>query len=96
MRKSQTRQIGEVILDLLKEMQIDRKLREVSLINQWEAIMGKMVSSRTSNIYIRNKILYLQLTSSVLKTELLMMRQQIIDRLNENAGDKLIENIVIR
>lgn len=96
MRKSQTRQIGEVILDLLKEMQIDRKLREVSLINQWEAIMGKMVSSRTSNIYIRNKILYVQLTSSVLKTELLMMRQQIIDRLNENAKDKLIENIVIR
>jgi predicted nucleic acid-binding Zn ribbon protein len=96
MRKSQTQKIGDVIRDCLKELQIDRKLKEVSLVSQWETMMGRMVSSRTDQIYIKNRILYLHVTSSVLKTELLMMRREIVDKLNENAGEKLIENIVIR
>jgi predicted nucleic acid-binding Zn ribbon protein len=96
MRKSQTRKIGEVITECLRELQIDRKLKEVNIVSQWESIMGKMVSSRTSQLYIRNHVLYIQVTSSVLKNELLMMRQQIIDKLNENAGEKIIDNLVIR
>jgi predicted nucleic acid-binding Zn ribbon protein len=96
MRKSHTQPIHEVIRDLLREMKIDRKLKEVSLISQWESVMGKMVAVRTSQIYIRNRILYVHVTSSVLKSELLMMRQTIIDKLNENAGEKLVEQLIIR
>jgi predicted nucleic acid-binding Zn ribbon protein len=96
MRKSNTQKIGEVILESLREMRIDRKLKEVQLVSQWESIMGKTVANRTSRIYVRNGILYLHVTSSVLKSELLMMRQDIMDKLNENAGERLIEEIVIR
>ena len=96
MRKSQTQIIKDVIRDCLSEMHIDRKLKEVELVAQWESLMGKTVANRTSQIYIRDRILYLRITSPVLKSELLMMRQVIIDKLNENAGEKLIEHIVIR
>jgi predicted nucleic acid-binding Zn ribbon protein len=77
-------------------MNIDRKLKEVNLVSQWEEMMGKTIASRTDRIYIRNGIVYIHVTSAVLKSELLMMRQQIIDRLNESAGEKLIQSIVIR
>jgi len=96
MRKSNTQPIHEVIRDLLKELNIDRKLKEVSLVSRWESLMGRTVAVRTKQIYIRNRILYVQVTSSVLKNELLMMRQNIIDRLNEDAGEKLIDQMVIR
>ena len=96
MRKSETRTIGEIIGDCLREMNIDRKLKEVNLVAQWESMMGKPVSSRTSQIYIRNRVLYLRVTSSVLKNELLMMRKDILQRLNENAGENLIDEIIIR
>jgi len=96
MRKSNTQPIHEVIRDLLREMDIDRKLKEVSLVSQWETMMGRNVALRTSQIYIRNRILYVHVTSSVLKSELLMMRQAITDKLNENAGERLIEQVVIR
>lgn len=96
MRKSQTQKIGDVISECLRELQIERKLKEVSLVSQWEEIMGRTVAIRTDKIYIKGKILYIHVTSSVLKAELIMMRQQIIDRLNENAGERLLEGIVIR
>jgi predicted nucleic acid-binding Zn ribbon protein len=95
MRKSHTQKIGDVISEYLHELRIDRKLKEVSLVSQWETMMGRTVALRTNRIYIRNRILYIHVTSSVLKNELLMMRQEIINKLNENAGEKLIEQLVI-
>jgi len=82
--------------ECLSEMNIDKKLKEVRLISQWESLVGRTVSSRTNKIYIRNRTLFLFINSSVLKNELLMMRQEIIDKLNENAGEQLIDQIVIR
>jgi len=96
MRKSNTQTIEQVIHEYLREMHIDQKLKEVSVVSQWEKLMGKTVAIRTSQIYIRNRILYLQVTSSVLKNELLMMRQAIIDKINEQAGEKIVEQMVIR
>ncbi|MBN1143187.1 MAG: DUF721 domain-containing protein [Bacteroidales bacterium] len=96
MRKSHTQKISDVIRESLREMQIDRKLKEVNMVSQWESLMGRTVASRTSKIYIRNRILHIHVTSSVLKNELIMLRQDIISRLNEKAGERLIEEIVIR
>jgi predicted nucleic acid-binding Zn ribbon protein len=96
MRKSQTQKIDNIVRECLSEMHIDKKLKEVRLISQWESIVGRTVSSRTNKIYIRNRTLFLFVNSSVLKSELLMMRQEIIDKLNEIADEKLIDQIIIR
>jgi predicted nucleic acid-binding Zn ribbon protein len=96
MRKSNTLPIVDVIREYLKEMNIDQKLKEVGIVSQWEKLMGKTVAIRTSQIYIRNHILYIHVTSSVLKNELLMMRQAIIEKINEEAGERIVEQIVIK
>jgi hypothetical protein len=96
MRKSQTRKIDAVIREFLNEANLDKKLKEVHLVSEWESLMGKMVSSRTSSIYIRNRTLFVHVTSPVLKSELIMMRHDIIERLNEIAGESLVEQLVIR
>ena len=96
MRKSNTQPIEQVIREFLRDNHIEQKLKEVSIVSQWESLMGRMVAVRTSEIYIRNHILYIRVTSSVLKNELMMMRQEIIDRINEHAGEKLVEKIVIK
>ena len=96
MRKSHTQPIENVIREFLKEMNIDQKLKEVGIVSQWEKLMGKTVAVRTSQIFIRNRILYIHVTSSVLKNELLMMRQEILEKINEEAGERIVEQIVIK
>ena len=95
MRKSHIQKIDAVIREFLGQTKIDRKLKEVHLVSQWEELMGKMVSTRTRHIYIRDKTLYVHVTSSVLKNELIMMRHEIVDRLNEIAGEKLVEKLAV-
>jgi len=96
MRKSQTQKIDEVISECLRDLDIEKKLKEVRVTSGWEQLMGITVARRTSQVYIRNRILYVHLTSSVLKNELLMMRRHIVDKINEYAGQTIIDEIVFR
>jgi predicted nucleic acid-binding Zn ribbon protein len=77
-------------------MNMEGKLNEVGLINSWEEIVGKAISSRTSNIYIKDKFLYVHLNSSVVRNELLMLRQELMEKLNQKAGTEVIRDIVLK
>jgi predicted nucleic acid-binding Zn ribbon protein len=96
MRRSKTISLAEAIKDYLKEMNMEGKLNEVGLINSWEEIVGKAISSRTSNIYIKDKVLYVHLNSSVVRNELLMLRQELMEKLNQKAGTEVIRDIVLK
>jgi predicted nucleic acid-binding Zn ribbon protein len=96
MRKSNTQKISEVIEEYLKNSGLNHKLKKARIINHWEDLVGRAVAKRTTSIYIRKKTLFVSLNSSVVKNELLMMRQQIIDALNKYAGEIIIEKIVIK
>ena len=96
MRRSKTISLAEAIKDYLKEMNMEGKLNEVGLINSWEEIVGKAISSRTSKIYIRDHVLYINLNSSVVRNELLMLRQELIEKLNQKAGTEVIRDIVLK
>jgi len=96
MRKSNTQTIASVIKDYLKEAQIEGKLKEVQIVNSWEELVGKTIARRTNKIYIKNGKLYLHMNSSIVKNELLMHREGIIERINTNAGEEIVKEIVIR
>jgi len=96
MRKSNTQKISEVIDEYLKSSGLKHKLRKARVLNHWEELMGKTVAKRTKSIYIKNKTLFVYLSSSVLRNELLMMRQEIIDAVNKHAGETIIDNIVLK
>ncbi len=96
MRKSNTQTIARVIKDYLKEAQIEGKLKEVQVVNSWEELVGKTIARRTNRIYIKNGKLYLHMNSSIVKNELLMFRESIIERINTNAGEEIVKEIVLR
>ena len=96
MRRSKTITLAEAVNDYLKEMKLDGKLSEVSVINSWEEIVGIAISSRTTKIYIKDHILYVHLKSSVVRNELLMLREELREKLNQKAGSEVVKEIVLR
>lgn len=96
MRRSKTISLAEAVNDYIKEMNLGGKLSEISVINSWEEIVGKAISSRTTKIYIKNNTLYVHLNSSVVRNELLMLREALKDKLNQKAGSEIIKDIVLR
>ena len=96
MRRSKTISIAEAVSDYIKEMNLGEKLSEVGVINSWEETVGKAISSRTTKIYIKDHVLYVHLSSSVVRNELLMLREALREKLNQRAGTEAIKEIVLR
>lgn len=97
MKRKNAQTLGEVLADFFRE---NRELHEKILITRvekaWSEVLGPMVMQYTSNLYVRNRVLYVSLTSSVLRNELTLSRERLIRSLNEHAGGSVIDNLVIR
>jgi len=88
--------LGEAIKEVLKKLRMHEKLEEISLIDSWEKVVGPMINRHTDNLVVRNKILYVNLDSAPLRSELMLARSKIVKALNKEAGKKVIEDIVFR
>ena len=96
MRRSKTISLAEAVNDYIKEMNLGDKLSEAGVINSWEETVGRAISSRTTKIYIKDHVLYVHLNSSVVRNELLMLRETLREKLNQKAGSEVIRDIVLR
>ncbi|MDT3404382.1 DUF721 domain-containing protein [Mucilaginibacter terrae] len=94
MRKPNDKTIKEAIEQMLNVYKIKRRFDETAVIAAWPDIVGKPVANRTSELFINNKRLFLRIDSSVVKNELMMMRSQILDKINTEAGSTLVEEII--
>lgn len=96
MRRSNTITLAEAIKDFISEMKIGDKLDQTSLIASWEEVVGKIISTRTTKIYIKNQTLYVHLNSSAARNELQLLKTPLKNKLNERAGKQMITEIVFR
>jgi hypothetical protein len=55
-----------------------------------------MISNKTNNIFIKDKKLFVYLNSSIARNELSMVKDDLVKRLNQQAGGEVIEDIVLR
>jgi hypothetical protein len=62
----------------------------------WEEIMGVTVAKYTDKIYIFDQKLFIHTNVGPLKNELGFQKTQIIERVNEKMGEKIITDVVIK
>jgi len=65
-------------------------------ITTYEELVGKMYCKHTKSINFKNKILYVKLDSAALKQELSYKREEIITRLNQKLGRRIVEQLDIK
>ena len=71
-------------------------LNSVKVQKIWEQTMGSNVNSYTKEVNLKNKTLYISLSSSVLRQELSYGKQKIVDLINKEIGNEIITKIVLR
>jgi predicted nucleic acid-binding Zn ribbon protein len=96
MRRKNTQTIGEVLHEYVDAMSMRKRLKESRIEKIWEEILGKHSASLTRKVYIKQGVLFAHLKSSVLRNELLMMREKIIARVNEAAGETIVNKIILK
>lgn len=92
-RNSNNAPLKDLIDRFLKAYRLDGKMKEIEVLNGWKDMMGVAVANRTESLYIRNKVLHIKLSSSVMRDELANGKQIIILRVNEYAGFEIIYDV---
>ena len=95
MGRTNDKPLKEVIEQMLQVYKLRRKFDETAIISAWPELMGKAIANRTHKIYIRDRKLFVQLESSVIRNELMMMRSKILEKMNEKAGAHVIDEVVL-
>ncbi len=94
MRHTNEQSIKQAIAEMLETYRIKNKYDETAVIANWETIMGKTVANRTSEVFVKNKKLFIRLNSAALKNEMLIAREQLIELVNEHFGSKVVNEVV--
>lgn len=94
MKRNNTEKLGDVIMQLLRQEGLETPLNQYRLIDSWKDVVGPVIYKYTTNIYIKNQTLYVQLSSSVIRQELQMGRELLIKNLNSHVGAQVITDII--
>ena len=85
---------------LLKKMsnrpKLKKKLDGVEALDQLDEILGNNLKKYVTDKYFKNGVIYICLSSSVLRNELSMQKQGLISSVNQSIGKKLVKDIVLK
>jgi len=91
---------GKGISDLLqlfiKENNLDNGLNEFDVYEAWKAVLGPGIISYTTDLVFKRNVLYVKLSSSIVRDELGYGKEKIIKMLNEELKRELIIELVLR
>lgn len=88
--------IGDALKAFLEKSKLKSGVRAVQIEEIWEKVMGKTIAKYTDKIQIINNKLFIHTSVGPLKNELHFQKAQIIERVNEAMGDKVVTEVVIK
>jgi len=87
--------LKEALPQILKKLGLWDKLIEKQVIFKWKEIVGKDFPSQIKPIDLENQILYLKVPSSEWKKELEYLKDELIEKINQKIGTKVVTKIKI-
>jgi len=96
MQNANDHNLKELIERLMKAYRWEDKLDAVRVKDSWDKVVGGIFTKHTTRLYVKNRVLYVSLDSSVLRNELHMARSKVVDAINKELGGKVIDDLVLR
>ncbi|MCQ2228538.1 MAG: DUF721 domain-containing protein [Bacteroidales bacterium] len=91
-----SKRLSEVVMEYMRDNDITKKMLENRAISLWQVVIGPTAQRSTKNVYMHDGVMYVEMTSSVVRHELLMLKSHIISRLNEAVGKQLVTDIIFK
>lgn len=96
MKRTDPESIGKIIENFMQEEQLDTQMYEYRASALWPQVVGPGVNRYTISRDVRQGVMYVKLSSSVLRQELMMGRSLLVKRINEMVGRDVIRDIVFQ
>ena len=96
MRRTQTMLMGDLLEEFFRRPYVAAKVAEGKLPETWRTVVGDQAADLTTELRLEKHILHARIQSSVLRQELFYQREALRDAINEQAGLRLVNAVIIR
>lgn len=95
MNENNLKSMSELMQAFTQQKNIKKPLQQAKVVNLWQPLMGDLINRYTEKIYVKNKVLFIQVSQAALKNELLYLQDQIIEKINKEIGEEAINKVVL-
>ena len=88
--------VGELIKAFYEERKGPDYLDEVKIIKGWGDVVGPFIAQYTRDLYIKEGVLFVKITSDSLRNELSYSKSVLLKNLNNLVGREALTDIVFR
>ena len=88
-------EIKNLLNIFLKKNNLEKGLLDLEVKRAWHELMENGVSNYTTDVSLKNKTLYIKLSSPALKEELSYGKEKLIKLINERFKKKIVQKIVL-
>ena len=96
MKRNKSEALTDIVRAVLRLNGLEAPLNEYRLVQSWPVVVGDDVARLTTDLSVRAGVLFVRVKSPALRSNLLMQRRQLVDRLNGAVGAAVITDIVFR
>lgn len=96
MNNYNSRALSDAINELVSKLGWEEKLVLSQIIINWKSIIGENMFDVVTPKNLENGVLHLTTESSVWRSELLIRKNQIVDKINGFIGKESIKDLIIR
>ncbi|MBP7397742.1 MAG: DUF721 domain-containing protein [Flavobacterium sp.] len=88
--------VGDVLKHIIEVNKLQTGLNQIDVREAWKNLMGNGVNHYTQNVILKGSVLYVELSSSVLREELSHGKSKIITMINEELRRDVVRDVVLR
>lgn len=85
--------LRDAVMAFLRAEGLETPLLEYRITQAWAEVMGKAINRYTKQVYVKNGILTVQLSSPALKQNLMMEHKRLAQKLNDHVGSYVINDV---
>ncbi|MBT6145947.1 MAG: DUF721 domain-containing protein [Gemmatimonadetes bacterium] len=86
--------VGLLLTTVLADLGVEDKLQECRALLAWEEVAGEKLASQAQAVGVHRGRLQLVVSSSVWRTHLSFSKQQLLDRINQSLGERVLKDLV--
>lgn len=96
MKRTEAKQIGEIINSFIQAENLTTQLNEHKASYVWPDVVGCGINRYTISRSVSDGVMTVRLSSATLRNELMMNRTLLIKRINEAVGSDVIKEIILK
>lgn len=96
MKPGKTYTVADLLKGIFKDKRFEDGLLSAQIKREWPEVVGVKVASATGNMWVKNGVLFVEIRSSIIRSELKMISKELVSSINRRLGEEAISDMIVR